>query len=301
MARTNHWFRHTPRSWVTLTTVLMALVWMLSLFDSRGLSQEAKSQDVQWAEDALRWGRAEAGAYQITLRDDPEAVVKLIEKPVLRWSNSDAATVHGNVFLWVDRGRPVAIASIYKFFTTKQEFAAEFHSLATEPILAIKSERPVWQPEAAGIKLVDFPGAPLPASSPTQRLRQMREILGKFRAESFRWVDDEKSDLRPLPTPLYRYNAEDQKEVVDGAVFAFVIATDPEVVLVLEARRSGEKSVWQYGLARMSLGRLRVRLGEREIWSPDKLAYPVNDARKPYCLFDSLPLPDIPPQKADAK
>ena len=62
-------------------------------------------------------------------------------------------------------------------------------------------------------------------------------------------------ELRLLPQPLYRYESTDP-DVLDGAVFAFVTSagTDPEVFLVLEARKpagSGEPA-WQYALARFT-------------------------------------------------
>ena len=39
-----------------------------------------------------------------------------------------------------------------------------------------------------------------------------------------------------MPQPLLRYAAPDSG-VIDGAVFAFAEATDPEALLILEARR----------------------------------------------------------------
>ena len=49
-------------------------------------------------------------------------------------------------------------------------------------------------------------------------------------------------ELRLLPQPLYRYEPNDgDSPMVDGAVFGYVwtIGTDPEVLLVVEARRAG--------------------------------------------------------------
>jgi hypothetical protein len=54
-----------------------------------------------------------------------------------------------------------------------------------------------------------------------------------------------------LSTPLYRYE-KPPGDVLEGAVFAFVLGTDPELLLVLEARRDEGATVWQYALARMT-------------------------------------------------
>ncbi|HVA48420.1 MAG TPA: hypothetical protein VNH11_18795 [Pirellulales bacterium] len=57
--------------------------------------------------------------------------------------------------------------------------------------------------------------------------------------------------------------------MLDGAVFAFVEATDPDFLLVIEAHRSDAASAaeWRYTLARMCSGPLEVELDGRRIWS----------------------------------
>ena len=58
-------------------------------------------------------------------------------------------------------------------------------------------------------------------------------------ADGFRASDDFGgkgwSELRLLPTPIARYG-EPGTKLLDGALFAFVLGTDPEVFLFLEAR-----------------------------------------------------------------
>lgn len=283
------WKSIDARSWWRLTSLLVSFFLLVPVSD--GFGDDPKSQDAIWKAEALRLGRAEAGLYRIVARDQPEVVAKLQDKPALAWSNPNNATVHGNVFIWTQQGRPVAVASIYKFFTTKDEFAAELHSLSTQPLVAEKKGQPVWQPETAGIKLVDFPGAPEPAKTPVQRLRQMRELAGQFSGDVFQFDNDERNGLRLLPTPLYRYSPETPQTDNDGAVFAFVTATDPEAILVLQSHRSAGKLVWQYGFARMSVGRIQIRLGKSEVWSVDKMKLPATERNKPYCLFEWLPDP----------
>ena len=38
--------------------------------------------------------------------------------------------------------------------------------------------------------------------------------------------------------------------LIDGAVFAFVQGTDPEAVLLIEAVRRDDRTVWQYAFGR---------------------------------------------------
>ena len=115
----------------------------------------------------------------------------------------------------------------------------ELHSLSTSVLDVTRpGEANTWTPTAAGVELKPVPDAPAPAATPAQRMLQMREMIRGFTASSLdheakRW------ELRLLPKPLYRYESTDP-DVLDGAVFAFVTSagTDPEVILVVEARKA---------------------------------------------------------------
>ncbi len=55
---------------------------------------------------------------------------------------------------------------------------------------------------------------------------------------------------------------------MDGALFAFVTSagTDPEVVLVLEARKTAEGSAWYYRAIRFSDSNLYVQNAGKDVW-----------------------------------
>ena len=56
-------------------------------------------------------------------------------------------------------------------------------------------------------------------------------------------AETQREELRLLPRALHRYDLKDAREaspnLQDSGLFAFVIGTDPEAVLVLEAGGSG--------------------------------------------------------------
>jgi len=56
---------------------------------------------------------------------------------------------------------------------------------------------------------------------------------------------------------------------VDGALFAFVEATDPEALLLVEAIRSptAEAAHWQYTLAKMTSRPVVARRNDEVVWS----------------------------------
>ena len=78
--------------------------------------------------------------------------------------------------------------------------------------------------------------------------------------------------LRLLSQPVARYESK-SGGVIDGALFAFVEATDPEVFLLLEMRPAGTKHGWHYGLARMASVRMQASLAGRAVWEVETLPY----------------------------
>jgi hypothetical protein len=55
--------------------------------------------------------------------------------------------------------------------------------------------------------------------------------------------------------------------MANEGIFAFVLGTDPEVFLLLEARHSKDTPRWQFGLARMNNDSLAVTHHDQEVWS----------------------------------
>ena len=74
--------------------------------------------------------------------------------------------------------------------------------------------------------------------------------------------------MRLLTQPLFRYESTDPK-VVDGALFGFVTSagTDPEVIILLEAREGQAGPEWRYAVCRFSDLDLYVKHKEVEIWT----------------------------------
>ena len=61
--------------------------------------------------------------------------------------------------------------------------------------------------------------------------------------------------------------------MIDGAVFAFVHGTDPEVFLVIEIRKDKRGEIgWHYTLTPMTCWAVQVARGDSEVWSvPERL------------------------------
>jgi hypothetical protein len=231
-----------------------------------------------------------AARYQIVTSSDSPKKLILGPEPVLHWTNPLRGTVAGAVFVWVADGRPEVVASLFQYTEQGKTVDDEFQSLAPIGLRATRDGQAVWVPRTAGIELAPIPGAPKPAATAAERLRQMRALAHEFHA--FFDLPKEKSELRLLPKPLYRYET-NRPELPDGALFAFVQTTDPEVLLVIEARSAGggnSAPLWHYGFARMSMVNLRAQHKDRNVWSVN-WASNYEDPNQPYV---TLRAPDRP-------
>ena len=74
------------------------------------------------------------------------------------------------------------------------------------------------------------------------------------------------STLRLLPKPLTRYG-KPGGPVEDGALFSFVLGTDPEVFLMLEARPGKAGFEWQYAFAPMTSYEVKGSWKGKEVWA----------------------------------
>lgn len=228
-------------------------------------------------DDAADQGRpaAERLEFMLSSARDLEAVVRIGEsttelafhpKPLLRWSNPVGGARDGVVVMWTDAVRPVLLVSVFQ--SKGGDWIQEFQSLATNPIELSKDERLLWEPPGKSVEFRPVESFPAPADSRSKRLIEMRRIAEQFDAyDDFKSNNvDERHRLRLMPNPLYRYEAEKQG-VIDGALFAFVLGTDPELCLLLEARETaaGDR-VWEFAFAPMTCWAVEVQRQGKPVW-----------------------------------
>jgi hypothetical protein len=271
-----------------LVLVAIGLLGERSRGQMPGGAEPKLQPEVEAAKKFQAYAKTNAATYEMRAGAPDGRTLTLCESPLLRWSNPlGGRQAHGEVFLWTDDGRPAAVLSLYQW--TGPDGAVhehhEFCSLATGPLTTDGPGNRDWSPRAPGVALQPLDGAPPPGDSPRQRLVQMRELAAGFTAEKTT-REDEKRALRLLPQPVLRYQSK-LHDVADGALFAFVEATDPEVFLILEIRSAGGEPRWHYGLARMNSIRLAVSLGERLAWSVEMLPWSeaLNRRDLPYTAF----------------
>jgi hypothetical protein len=248
---------------------------------------ESDSREAVELRETKRLIEAELPRWQFEIGPDRKPLA-LEPKPVLRWTNPATSRVYGDIYVWTLDGRPEAVMSLYKGWRPAWGFTGEFHSLALVNLIGRRDLAMEWRCEEPGVELRDVSEAPAVAESPVRRLRQMRDLAAGFSVELTdrrRNRDGERQSLRLLTNPIYRYSST-ARGVADGALFAFVVGTDPEALLVLEARGKQDEARWQYAFARLNRDELAAYHKEREVWRVDPTGY--QDRDKPYVVM-SLP------------
>ena len=171
----------------------------------------------------------------VTTNTTENKAAKFRDKPIFRWENPERKSVAGNLFLWTVNGRPQASMGIWCARGLGSKFEMQSFS---ESNFNVKFSNETWTPTEPGLKFAELNGAEAPGKSHARRLFQMRKIMAKhFRAELFKFNSSRPERLRMLPTPIYKYD-ELPKGVLSGAMYSFAMGTDPEVLVLLEARQS---------------------------------------------------------------
>jgi hypothetical protein len=217
-------------------------------------------------EAAARLDLMKKSVASIVLRstDGPSKAYRLRPEPVLRFTNTVGASRDGAVFVWVDEhDRPGAAVQV--FTVRGGHWYQELSSLSTTALVAEAPGGLVWGPDRGGVELKPVPGAPRPAQTPEQRLVQMRALSREFTVED-NFQHKAWQPLRQLTKPFARYG-KPGSDVIDGALFCYVLTTDPEVYLMLEARQGKDGPEWQYAFAPMTTYAARSSWKGREVWS----------------------------------
>jgi hypothetical protein len=219
----------------------------------------------------LSFLKEQAAALTLRRAENRDSSITMTPDPVLRYSNplSGGQGGSGATYLWLEDTRPIAALSL-SIRPADNRVYLECAALVAEPLVCLRHEAPFWSPTKMGLSRQILADAPPPADNASRRLAQMRKAARRFSAATYTQADV-RTELRLLPTPLYRFAAE-ELGVIDGAQFAFVVSNDPELFLLLEAVRAPEgdrPAGWKYSLARMSSRREVVSLDDKQIWSTD--------------------------------
>jgi hypothetical protein len=251
--------------------LLSLLVFGLAAWGDDTPGKEAK--DAAEQKERLEFMKRQAADYEVTLKSSPAIKLALHSEALLRFDNAVGDVVDGIAVMWKEGERPAIFAQI--FLTKDGMWIHEMQSMASAGLSMRLGKVSKWEPEEAAAKFTPLPDAPRAADNAFKRLVQMKALAARFSA-----TDDFKSNtdregtrfaLRLLPTPVYRYR-DAKRGINDGAVFALVHGTDPELFVILEHQGEGDKAGWFYSLVPMTCWAVQAKLGTKEVWSvPERL------------------------------
>jgi hypothetical protein len=214
--------------------------------------------------------------YTLVLDSDQDAPLKAIAEPKLRyWNSVREGNNHGELFIWTRNGRcEVAGAFLsYNVWTNLREAAHEFHSFSSERILGSRAGYE-FQIAPPGVVFKPIQNAKPPAKSRALRMVQLRRMAKLFEASTQSKAESTLSNesvslpLRLLDQPIFRYET---KEVTDdGAIFAYVTGTDPEVLIAIESRQTDDGPKWFYGAARFTDLPITLKYKNETVWKFDE-------------------------------
>ena len=237
--------------------------------------------------------------YEVVMDGNTEKRATLDKKALLRWSNptSDVADGLMSVYSSDPAERPAMIAHIYVHGSGQavQEFA-DVHPGQVE---LFRGPQKVWSPASRYSKFEKLPGGPKPAENPALRLSQMKNMAARFEIiDGFHDKDSKPQPqvLRMMSRPTYRYGKPDG-EIIDGALFTFVVATDPEACLLIEIHRNGDATHWEYSLLPMTIYSLDAKLDAKPVWTkPEAMVF--GDPTAPHYISSYRPDPGEPQFKS---
>jgi hypothetical protein len=184
--------------------------------------------DKRLADKRMQFMKGALAGYTIQVGEGKELAT--VGDPCLRWSNPIGGASDGIIAVYAHKGgRPAAVGQI--LLTANKTWLHEFTVLAENDVTILRSGRLFWKPSEYVCKFSDVPRSPRPADKDVLRLAQMRGIAADFSViDNFKGT---KQDLRLLHQPVYRYS--EKGKTLDGALFIFVLGTDPECCILVEA------------------------------------------------------------------
>jgi hypothetical protein len=226
------------------------------------LAQDEPDAKQQWQ----RYYLQTASRYQVARQRDgePQEELRIEAKPAMRWISIN--DFNGVVFVWSHNGRPELVGTLFSVGWDKPGQRRVIHEFASFSPATLNVKGPIgkaWR--APGLEqLPEVPGAPPPAKSARLRRLQCRQLARGFSAHMNRL--GERWELRLLPKPLAEYENSSSR-VLGGGLFAFVAYnTDPDILLLVEARQTASGPRWCFHPLRFSDKSLYLNYKEKLAW-----------------------------------
>ncbi len=194
-----------------------------------------------------------------TIEDSP-----LVAMPLLRYQNPLTSSKDGILVAFSRGGRPDVLATLC--IGGEKSVVHEFYSVCGDVVEVRRDGRVYWHSPKLEPKFQELTDVQAPAATEALRSIQMRKIAEEFSVmDDHGWREKTKQPLRLLRQPVHRYSDADQG-IIDGAIFAYVLGTDPEADLLLEAYTTDDGPRWRFLFSPQTIYALQAYRNDSLVW-----------------------------------
>jgi hypothetical protein len=223
-------------------------------------------------------------------KDEKLSGVELTEQPLFRYDDQPRGFRDGTLWMWTSQGRPVAVGKIEDWRGEQGPmWITCFASLSTVLIDSKWQAGPTWVSKKPGLQFQAVEAFEAPESTESGRLRQFKKLSDRFSISLERNRTDTQ-ELRRLPRHLHRYQLP-ESQIDDSIMFAWTAdGTNPDVVLVIEQRSSGEKKEWMYAMSPVTADKVTLQLDGVVVATKDYTPFTGDDTVRYFFERNSSPI-----------
>lgn len=195
---------------------------------------------------------------------------RVVAEPLFRYSDPQRQIIDGTMWVWTIDELPVITMKLECCSLPEPERRWLFNVGSTSSKL-IDVKWPFghrFESKKPGLKFQQLEAGPELSESKSGRLLQLKQLSRKFSATMLGAAGpDDKSEMRLLPTPLFRYSSRVGR-VTDGALFGHsATGTNPDAMVAIQWREEGTTGHWEFACMGTTTGGLQIRLENKEVWS----------------------------------
>jgi len=255
------------------TSLVIAVLAAACLAEFVWISADEPSVDTSTVERQalLKEMRSAVAAIKVNEKvGDQSHPAKLVEEPIFRYSDEQRFIRDAAMWVWTEHGRPVSVMKLerYGFPDPARRWLFNVGSVSPNLLTVTWPFDRKFESKKPGLSFQPLTGGPEIAESKAARLIQLKQLVRRFAATMTGGAaDDAKTEMRLLPTPLFRY-ASPHAEIADGALFGLsATGTNPDAIVAVQWRGEGKTARWEFGITGTTNGGLQVRLDDQPVWS----------------------------------
>jgi len=237
------------------------------------MRERANRATVRIVSDGPQTKHAAGKAAEAPSKELPE--VQFEKQPVFRYSDPPRGFRDCTLWMWTSNGRPVALEKVEDWRRSPPDGASWitcFASLYPGLIEVNWHAGPQWTSQKPGLQFQLVEDFERPEATEAGRLRQFKKLSERFSIAIERDYSGklDSQEMRRLPRHLHRYHVPNQS-VTDAVMFGWTTnGTNPDAMVVIELRTTGDKHGWYYAMAQVTADKVVLSLDGKSVQEQDR-------------------------------